>query len=79
MPCSSTRTGDEDGPSTVVERATVPPPALVATVVAPRRRDYGEAMRAKGDLEGVARMVQDEWREYFDEGSRADGTLPNGL
>lgn len=69
---------EEDGERTAGERI-FPPPALVATVVAPRRRDYAEAMRAKDDLEGVARMVQDEWRtERFDDGRRADGVLPNG-
>lgn len=60
LPCPSAAE-EEDGESPTVER-TVPPPALVATVVTPRRRDYAEAMRAKDDLEGLARTVQDEWR-----------------
>ncbi|KAI9880510.1 MAG: hypothetical protein M1830_002550 [Pleopsidium flavum] len=41
---------------------TLPPPALVSTVIAPQRRDIGEAMRARDDLERVGRMVQEEWR-----------------
>jgi len=76
LPCPSAV--EEDGERPTVER-TFPPSALVATIVTPRRRDHAEAMRAKDDLEGLARTVQDEWRgPQLGEGRRADGLLPNG-
>ena len=56
-----------------------PMPALVSTVIAPRRRDYEEAVRARGDLERVGRMVQENWRgSGIGEGQEDEEIQQNG-
>jgi hypothetical protein len=60
---------EEDGAEVEAESTMQQPPMLIASVIAPRAADVGDARRAAARLERTGREIQREWtREH--EGSQ---------